>query len=46
MKGRCETCKYNKLAYGERFWNCIHPIPCEKRLISEDGCDEYEKYED
>lgn len=39
MKSKCDTCRYNKITHGERFWGCTHPIPCEKRLISENGCD-------
>ena len=42
MKSKCEGCKHNEQTYGKRFWNCIHPIPCEQRLISENGCKEGE----
>lgn len=42
LKSKCEGCKYNLQTYGERFWDCKHPIPCEKRKISEYGCKEGE----
>ena len=44
-KCKCEGCKYNEQTYGKRIWNCTHPIPCEKRLISENGCVEGETLE-
>jgi len=39
MGSKCDTCKYNDIAYGKQFWNCTHPIPCEERKISELGCE-------
>ena len=42
-KSKCDNCIYNKITYGERFWECTHPIPCEERKISEYGCDYAEK---